>query len=88
MPSTEVKQNWEAFKKIEDSLKAEHMGQTALLHDGKVIDFYNDRRDAYTAGLRQFGSGKFSIQTVGAKPISLGIHTIGVPSGGSIDANV
>lgn len=46
-----------------------HRGKTALMHDGEVIDYYNDENDAVTAGKHFYGLGNFSIVRVGAKPI-------------------
>ena len=56
------------------------MGQTALLHQGKVVDIYNDTEDAYKIGCDKYGLGHFTIQVIGERPISLGIHTPGMLS--------
>lgn len=54
------------------------MGRTALLHQGEVVDVYNDTGDAYKIGRDKYGLGNFTIQVIGEPPISLGIHTPGV----------
>lgn len=71
----QTERNWDAFKKEEGSLIAEHLGRTVLLHDGQIDGIYNDSGDAYSIGCDKFGLGNFSIQTVGERPKSLGIFT-------------
>ena len=80
--TTELEKNWAAFKEQEESLMAEDFGRTVLLHDGEVVEIYNDSGDAYSIGCEKFGLGKFSIQTIGEKPRSLGILTMHVGSSG------
>ncbi|MDE0103647.1 MAG: hypothetical protein OXN89_14825 [Bryobacterales bacterium] len=79
-PTTEMEKNWVAFKAREESLKAENLGRTVLLHDGEIVQIYNDSGDAYSIGCEKFGLGKFSIQTIGEKPRSLGILTMHIGS--------
>ena len=75
-PATELEKNWAAFKAQEESLKTENLGRTVLLHNGEIVQIYNDSGDAYSIGCEKFGLGKFSIQTIGEKPRSLGILTM------------
>ena len=79
-PKTELAKNWAAFKAQEESLKTENLGRTVLLHDGEIVQIYNDSGDAYSIGCEKFGLGKFSIQTIGEKPRSLGILTMHIGS--------
>ena len=76
--SNELEKNWAAFKKAEESLRAEHLGRTVLLHDGEIVAIYNDSGDAYDIGCEKFGLGSFSIETIGEEPKSLGFFTIHV----------
>ena len=46
------------------------------MHDGEVIDIYNDSGDAYSIGCDKYGLGDFTIEEIGEKPISLGVFTI------------
>ena len=78
--STELKRNLDTFKEAEPGLKKEHLGRTALLHDGKIVAIYNDSGDAYSIGCEKFGLGNFSVEKIGASPLSLGFHTIAVGS--------
>ena len=75
MTSSQLQKNWEAFEALSDSVKAENVGRTALLHDGEIIAIYNDSGDAYSIGVEKYGLGDFSIETFGEKPKSLGFFT-------------
>ena len=75
-----LQENYAGFQAARAQLEAEHMGQTALLHQGKVVDIYNDTEDAYKIGCDKYGLGHFIIQVIGERPISLGIHTPGMLS--------
>ena len=72
----QVQKNREAYEKLRDKLEYEHLGRYALMHNGEVIDIYNDSGDAYSIGCDKYGLGNFSIEKIGEKPISLGIFTI------------
>ena len=50
-------------------MEAEHFGKIALLHNGDVVDAYEDRESAYEAGVDRYGLGKFSFEEIGAQPI-------------------
>ena len=75
MTTNQLQRNWAAFQALPDSVKAENMGRTALLHDGELIAIYNDSGDAYSIGVEKYGLGDFSIETFGEKPKSLGFFT-------------
>ena len=75
-----VEENRAAYEAAREKLEAEHMGRTALLHQGEVVGIYNDCGDAYQVGCDNYGLGHFIIQVIGKPPISLGIHTLCVPS--------
>ncbi len=78
--SDQLTKNWAAFKEAEASLMQENRGRTVLLHDGKIVEIYNDSEDAYKIGCEKFGLGNFSVETVGEKPVSLGLFTMHVGS--------
>ncbi|MCY4196397.1 MAG: hypothetical protein OXD33_05700 [Rhodobacteraceae bacterium] len=67
-----LKVNWEEFERLQKTVKAEDIGRTALLHDGKLVAIFNDSGDTYQIGVEKFGAGNFSIQTFGEMPKSLG----------------
>ena len=70
----ELKKNQAAFNKIKEEMEANYLGRTVLLHNGEVIDVYNDKDDAYDIACEKFGLGHFSLHEVGERPIDLGIH--------------
>lgn len=71
--------NRAAYDELKEKLEAEHSGQVALLHDGKLIDVYQDSGEAYSIGRERFGLGKFYIKKIGQAPISVGIFTLCLP---------
>ena len=80
MTGNQLKENWEAFKELSEEVKTENFGRTALLHNGELVAIYNDSGDAYAIGCEKFGLGKFTIETFGVKPRSLGFFTSYVKS--------
>ena len=76
-----LRKNYEAYLKCEAKLLAEHAGKAVVFHDGKLIEVYEDRDQAYDAACAQFELGDFIIQVVGEKPISLGILTLNLTEG-------
>ena len=51
--------------KHRERLETKHSGEHVLMHDGEIIDIYDDLGDAYNAGVKQFGAEKFSIIEIG-----------------------
>lgn len=58
-----------------EKLERDHHGKTALMHDGNVVDIYDDPNDAYVAGYERWGLGSFSMKEIGREPIELGIFS-------------
>lgn len=73
--SSQVDQNYEAFRKILPDLLATHAGKFAVMHDGGVVNFFDSLADAARFGIAQFGEGKFSVQEVTSKDVSLGFYS-------------
>ena len=44
--------------------------------DCEIIEYFPTANDAYDAGCERYGLGNFSIQEIGAAPISLGAQTL------------
>lgn len=59
------------MERLRRAAERDHYGETALMVDGEIIEYFADASDAYVAGCEQFGSDNFSLQEVGA--ISLGL---------------
>ncbi len=86
MPETATNQldrNQEAYEAIRQDMEDKHHGRVVLMHDGKLIEIYNDRGDAYKIGCEKYGLGNFSLVNVGERPINLGFFTMFVPREGA-----
>lgn len=67
--------NYDAFVAELPNLLRDHEGSYALLHNGKVIDFFSTSLEATLEGSRRFGSDDFSVQEVTAEPEHLGFYS-------------
>ena len=56
-------------------LEADHTGRTALMHNERVVDIYDDANAACDDGLERYGPGNYSIMQIGAKPVNLGFFS-------------
>lgn len=74
----ELERNQSAYDEVKVDMETNHWGQLVLLNNGKVIDIYNDERDACAIGGRLFGLGNFSVIRVGERPTDLGLNSISV----------
>ena len=74
-----LREHCEGYEAVRRELEAEHMGRTALLHQGKVVGIYNDDGDAYKVGCDTYGLGNFTIEIIGEPPVHLGIQTLNLP---------
>ncbi len=73
MELTQAQANYAAYEdEHKQRLESEHLGRTALMHDGEVAGIYNDEGDAYSIGCEKYGLGNFSMVKIGAKPVHLG----------------
>ncbi len=77
--NSQLHKNRAAYIAIKEEMEAEHFGRAALLHDGEIVEIYNDSGDAYAIGCEKFGLGNFSIENIGEPPISLGVFTMCLP---------
>ena len=65
--SIEVGRNYEVFKALEPELIREKKGQYVLMHEGQVIEFYQESIEAHSEGWRLFPDGIFSFHEIGRK---------------------
>ena len=77
--NSQLEKNRAAYNAIKEEMETEHFGRAALLHDGEIVEIYNDSGDAYAIGCEKFGLGNFSIEKIGEPPISLGVFTMCLP---------
>lgn len=68
----EVSANYQYFKKMQPEWRDEHLVEFALIHHQKLVDFFESEKDAIKVGIRYYGVGKFSIQSVKNDPFDLG----------------
>jgi hypothetical protein len=71
----EVDQNFDAFTKLLPELLKSHAGKYALMHSGKVVDFFDTVSDLVRYGHSKYGDMNFSIQQVTSQHINLGYHS-------------
>ena len=72
MERADVLKNYAAFEAMRAELKASHLGQFAVLHDGQLVGTYASIREARTAGNAHCGVGNFPTQEIRSEPIELG----------------
>ena len=76
----EVQRNYEAFVRVLPTILASHAGKFALMHDSKIIEYFDTAGDAYRAGQQLFKDKPFSIQEVTETAADLGFFSHAVPS--------
>ena len=71
----ELAEEQAAFDELLPFLLEEHRGQFVVVHDGKVVDFFESYRDAYQAGIVRLGVDEIylvsKVQEKKAEPASL-----------------
>ena len=76
-PISQVDSNYEIYNR---ELKAEaekhHKGETALMVDGEIEEYFPTPTAAFVAGLERHGTGHFSIQPIAFDPIRIGAQTL------------
>ena len=76
----QVEINYTAFKKMIDKIIVDHRGKFALMHDGKIIAYFDTSKDAFTAGQLLYGciyeQGRYSVQEVTDRVIDLGGYSL------------
>lgn len=77
MERTEADRNFEAFQRELPELLTSHPGKFALMHDAKIVDFFDSMGDAARHGRAKYGD-TFSVQEVASKNESLGFYSYAV----------
>jgi hypothetical protein len=75
----EVDRNYQIFEKELPNLAAFN-GKFALMHDGKIIHYYDTVADAVGTGKIMYSDDIFSVQQVQTEPVNLGFLSHAVPS--------
>ena len=82
MAENQLDRNHAAYGIIRAEMEEKYMGRVVLMHDGEVVEVYNDSGDAYKIGCEKYGLGNFSLVNVGEQPINLGFFTMFVKAEG------
>ena len=61
----------EAYERLRPDLEVQHTGKWVLVHDGQLINTFNDFEAAASEAVRSFGRGPYLIRQVGAPPVTL-----------------
>ena len=73
---SQSRSNYEAYvENYQAELEQTHFGKVVLLHDREIVKVFDDWDNALSIGYKRYGSGNFSVQEIGARPISLGIRS-------------
>lgn len=72
----QMEMNIAAYEKIEDELLEKHFGKTALMHDGELIDVFDELGSARKAGEFKYGDN-YSVKVIDRKVIR--VRPTGVP---------
>lgn len=65
-----------AFQAMQAELESSHMGEWALVFDGKLVGTFETFEAAADSAVQKFGSGPFLIRQVGAPPATLPISAL------------
>ena len=71
----EIDKNFEYFQGIVGSLVPKHLGKYAVLHNCKVVSYFNTSAEALIEGYKKYPDGMFSVQEVVAAPLDLGFYS-------------
>ena len=67
----EVSKNYAYFKKMQPKLLDNHISDYALIHRQKLVAFFESENDAINTGVRDYGWGNFSVQSVRGKSVCI-----------------
>lgn len=73
----EIKQNFDFFQTVIETLLPEHQGKFALLRDRAIVELFPTPIDAMSDGHKRFEDGVFSVQRVIDRPLDLGFLSYG-----------
>ena len=60
-----------AYESMQSALESEHIGEWALVRDGKLVRLYDSFETVAEEAVRRFGRGPYLIRQVGAPPVTL-----------------
>jgi hypothetical protein len=65
-----------AFQTMQAELESSHMGEWALVYDGRLVGTFDTFEAAADSAVQKFGRGPFLIRQVGAPPTPLPISAL------------
>ena len=68
----EVNENYEYFQRMLPEWRKDHMTECVLIHNQESIGFFESMYDAIQVGIKDYGLGKFSVQSIQNIPADLG----------------
>jgi hypothetical protein len=71
----QVDENFTVFSRLLPGLLKTHPGKFVVMHDGKLIDYFDTVSDAVRFGHAKFGDMDFSVQEITPEKITLGFHS-------------
>ncbi len=60
-----------AYEGMRDTLETDHFGKWALVHDGELVDVFDEFENAADEATRKFGKGPYLIRKIGEGPMTL-----------------
>ena len=68
----ELSKNYKYFQHMQLEWERDHPSDHALIHHQNLVAFFESKRDAIHTGIRTYGWGNFSVQSVRERPIDFG----------------
>ena len=68
----EVNENYEYYQKMLPEWRNAHLNEHVLIHHQGLMGFYGSMRDAIQVGIKDYGLGSFSVQSIENIPVDLG----------------
>ncbi|WP_424945704.1 hypothetical protein [Candidatus Spongiihabitans sp.] len=68
----EVNDNYKYFKKMLPEWRDDHLSEHALIHRQELVMFFQTTHDAIQVGIKDYGLGNFSVQSIRHTPADFG----------------
>ena len=68
----EVNENYDYYQKMLPEWRDAHLNGHVLIHHQKPMGFFESIRDAIQVGIKDYGMGNFSVQSIENIPVDLG----------------
>ncbi len=68
----EVNGNYDYYQQMLPEWRDAHLNEHALMHHQELMGFYESMRDAIQVGIKYYGLGNFSVQSIEDIPVDFG----------------